>query len=97
MPKVYWYATLIFLVSLVYSSNEGFLHTIMAAYQKLDQSLIILRYCYSDIMYGRIILTRLLDRDDPVDTKSLVDHRAWIIQEQMLLLRLVHFRLDQIQ
>jgi hypothetical protein len=69
----------------------------MAAYQKLDQSLIVLRYRYSDIVYRHAILTRLLDRDDPVDTKSLVDRRAWIMQEQMLLLRLVHFRLDQIQ
>jgi hypothetical protein len=97
MPEVYRCATLTLSASSAHSSNEGFLHTTMAAYQKLDQSLIVLRYRCSDMVYGRAILTRLLDRDDPVDTKSPVDRRAWIMQEQMLSLRLVHFRSDQIQ
>jgi hypothetical protein len=97
MPEVYRCAILILSVLLVYSSNKRFLYITMAAYQKLDQSLIVLRYRCLDMVYGRVILTRLLDRDDPVDTKSLVDRRTWIMQEQMLLLRLVHFRSDQIQ
>jgi hypothetical protein len=97
MPEVYQHATLTLSASSAHSSDEGFLHTSTATYQRLDQSLVMLRYRCSDMRYGRAILTRLMDQDNPVDTKSPVDYRAWIMQEQMLSTRLVQFRSDQIQ
>jgi hypothetical protein len=96
MPEVYRRATLTISASSAKSSNEGFLHTSTATYQKLDQSLVALRYRCSDARYGRAILNRQTARDDLVDTRSPVNRRAWIMQEQMLSTRLVQFGSEQI-
>ncbi|KAH7308359.1 heterokaryon incompatibility protein-domain-containing protein [Rhexocercosporidium sp. MPI-PUGE-AT-0058] len=91
MPEVYRNATLTLSASSAQSSDEGFLHTSPATYQRLDQSLVMLPYRCPDMSYDRAILTRLTDQDNPLDAKSPVDRRAWTMQEQMLSTRLIQF------
>ena len=79
MPEVYQYATLTISASSAKSSSEGFLHTSTVTYQKLDRCLALLRYRCPDARNGSVILTRQRAKDEPVDTRSPVDRRAWIM------------------
>jgi hypothetical protein len=96
MPEVYRRATLTISASSAKNSNEGFLHTSAATYQKLDRCLVALRYRCSDTGYGRVILTRQRTEDDLVNARPPVDRRAWTMQEQLLSTRLIQFESDQV-